>query len=126
MARNHGSQTKFGGILDSTADRFADAFIIIGIIAGGYINWIWGVLALHATMSVSYVRARAEVDGVKCDVGVAERAERLVILVVGAFLAYFLNPDFMALAVLVVMVLGYFTVTQRLYHSWKQLNKPRF
>ncbi|HNR25250.1 MAG TPA: archaetidylinositol phosphate synthase [Methanobacteriaceae archaeon] len=123
VARNHGRRTKFGGILDSTVDRFADAFIIIGVIAGGYVNWIWGVLALHASLSVSYVRARAEVDGVKCDVGVAERAERLMILVLGAFLAYFLKTDLiMTLAVLVVLILGYFTVAQRLYHSYRQLN----
>lgn len=84
---------------------------------------IWGVLALLASFSVSYVRARAEVDGVPCDVGIAERAERLVILVLGALLAYFLQTDFiMTLAVYVVLVLGYFTVAQRLYHSYKQLN----
>lgn len=123
VARNHSRQTIFGGILDSTADRFADAFIIIGIIAGGYVNWIWGILALHAAFSVSYVRARAEVDGVQCDVGIAERAERLVILLAGAFLAYLLQMDFiMTLAVLLVLVLGYITVAQRLYHSYKQLN----
>ncbi|NYT18318.1 MAG: CDP-alcohol phosphatidyltransferase family protein [Methanobacteriales archaeon] len=123
VARNHSRQTIFGGILDSTADRFADAFIIIGIIAGGYVNWIWGILALHAAFSVSYVRARAEVDGVQCDVGIAERAERLVILLLGAFLAYLLQMDFiMTLAVLLVLVLGYITVAQRLYHSYKQLN----
>lgn len=123
VARNHGRRTKFGGILDSTADRFSDAFIIIGIILGGYVDLIWGVLALLASFSVSYVRARAEVDGVPCDVGVAERAERLMILVLGALLAYFLQTDFiMTLAVYVVLVLGYFTVAQRLYHSYKQLN----
>jgi archaetidylinositol phosphate synthase len=123
VARNHGLRTKFGGILDSTADRFSDAFIIIGIILGGYVDLIWGVLALLASFSVSYVRARAEVDGVQCDVGVAERAERLMILVVGALLAYFLDMDFiMTLSVYVVLVLGYFTVAQRLYHSYKQLN----
>jgi archaetidylinositol phosphate synthase len=123
VARNHSRQTTFGGILDSTADRFSDAFIIIGIILGGYVDLIWGVLALLASFSVSYVRARAEVDGVPCDVGVAERAERLMILMVGAFLSYFLQIDFiMTLAVYVVLVLGYFTVAQRLYHSYKQLN----
>lgn len=126
VARNHDSQTKFGGILDSTADRFADAFIIFGIIYGGFVDWIWGVLALHASLSVSYVRARAEVDGVKCDVGLAERAERLFILLAGALAGYFLQPyftglNFMELAVIIVMVLGYLTVAQRLYHSWKEL-----
>jgi archaetidylinositol phosphate synthase len=46
-----------------------------------------------------------------------------MILVLGAFLAYFLKTDLiMTLAVLVVLILGYFTVAQRLYHSYRQLN----
>jgi archaetidylinositol phosphate synthase len=124
VARNHQTQTKFGGILDSTADRFADAFIIIGIIAGGLVYWIWGVLALHASFSVSYVRARAEVDGVKCDVGVAERAERLFIIMAGAIIAYIIGNEYivMTITIGIVMILSYFTVGQRLYHSWKELN----
>jgi archaetidylinositol phosphate synthase len=123
VARNNNSKTKFGGLLDSTSDRFADAFIIIGIIYGGFVDWIWGILALHASLTVSYVRSRAEVEGIKCDVGVAERAERLFIIMAGAFLGYFINPYFMTLAVLLVVVLGYFTVIQRVYHSWKELKK---
>jgi archaetidylinositol phosphate synthase len=126
VARNHSRTTKFGGILDSTADRFADAIIIIGIIYGGYVNWIFGILALHASLTVSYVRARAESEGIECNVGIAERAERLVIIMVGAFLSYFtgiqvfsMNP--LGIAVVIIMILGYFTVFQRVYHSWKEL-----
>lgn len=121
VARNHYLTTSFGGILDSTADRFADAFILIGIIYGGYVPWIIGILALHASLSVSYVRARAEAEGIKCNVGIAERAERMVILMFGAFFGYLLNPDAMYIAVALVMLMGYITVLQRIYHSWSQL-----
>lgn len=121
VARNHSSTTPFGGVLDSTSDRFADAFILIGIIYGGFSNWIIGILALHASISVSYVRARAESEGIKCNVGIAERPERLVILMAGAFLGYLINPNVMGIAVAIVMLLGYLTVIQRLYHSWKEL-----
>lgn len=124
VARNNNTKSKFGGFLDSTSDRFADAFIIIGIIYGGYVNWFWGILALLASMSVSYVRARAEVEGIKCDVGIAERAERLFIILGGAFLGYFINPQFfMSMAILLVIILGYITVFQRIYHSWKELKE---
>ncbi|BDZ72037.1 archaetidylinositol phosphate synthase [Methanobacterium petrolearium] len=124
VARNNNTKSKFGGLLDSTSDRFADAFIIIGIIYGGYVNWLWGVLALIASFSVSYVRARAEVEGIKCDVGIAERAERLVIILAGAFIGYFTNPHFfMSMAILLVIILGYITVLQRIYHSWKELKE---
>jgi archaetidylinositol phosphate synthase len=124
VARNHATATPFGGILDSTADRFADAFILIGIIYGGSVNWLIGVLALHASLSVSYVRARIEAEGISGSVGIAERAERLVILVIGAFLSVIMGSNyFLAIAVILIMVLGYFTVLQRVYHAWKQL-KP--
>lgn len=122
VARENKSKSKFGGFLDSTSDRFADAFIIIGIIYGGFVNWFWGILALLASLSVSYVRARAEVEGIRCDVGIAERAERLFIILGGAFLGYFINPNFfMSMAILLVIILGYITVLQRIYHSWKEL-----
>jgi archaetidylinositol phosphate synthase len=128
VARNNFQTTKFGGLLDSTADRFADAFILIGIIYGGYVNWIYGILALHASLTVSYVRARAESEGIKCNVGIAERAERLVIIMIGAFLSYFTNIQFfnmnlLGIAVVVIMILGYVTVIQRVYHSWKNLKE---
>lgn len=126
VARNHAAETPFGGILDSTVDRFADAFILIGIIYGGSVNWLIGILALHASLSVSYVRARIEVEGISGSVGIAERAERLVILVAGAFLSVIIGSNyFMALAVILIMVLGYFTVLQRVYHAWKQLKKDK-
>jgi len=122
VARNNNTKSKFGGFLDSTCDRFADAFIIIGIISGGFVNWFWGILALLAALSVSYIRARAEVEGIKCDVGIAERAERLFIILGGAFIGYFTNPQLvMTLAILLIVVLGYITVLQRIYHSWKEL-----
>jgi archaetidylinositol phosphate synthase len=128
VARNNFQTTKFGGLLDSTADRFADAFILIGIIYGGYVNWIYGILALHASLTVSYVRARAESEGIKCNVGIAERAERLVIIMIGAFLSYFtniqiFNMNLLGIAVVVIMILGYVTVIQRVYHSWKTLKE---
>lgn len=126
VARSHGSTTNFGGVLDSTSDRFADAFLIIGIIYGGFVNWIYGILALHASLTVSYVRARAESEGIECRVGLLERAERLIIIMAGAFLTYFINfkifgLNFLGLAIVLIMILGYLTVIQRLYHSWKEL-----
>jgi len=123
VARNNNKKTRFGGFLDSTSDRFADAFIIIGITYGGYVSWILGVLALLASFSVSYVRARAEVEGIKCNVGFAERAERLVIIMGGAFLGYFINPFFVTIAIILIIVLGFLTVAQRVYHSWMELKK---
>lgn len=124
VARKNKLNTPFGGVLDSVVDRFADAVILIGIIYGGFVDWFIGILTILASITVSYVRARAESEGIECNVGIAERPERLVILMAGAFLGYFLNPSIMYAAVVIVMVLGYITVAQRLYHTWKKL-KPR-
>ncbi|MDD3753777.1 MAG: archaetidylinositol phosphate synthase [Methanobacterium sp.] len=124
VARNNNTKSKFGGFLDSTSDRFADAFIIIGVIYGGFVNWFWGILALLASLTVSYVRARAEVEGIKCNVGIAERAERIFIILGGAFLGYFIDPQFfMSMAIFLVIILGYVTVLQRIYHTWKEFKK---
>lgn len=122
IARKNSKTTKFGGFLDSTLDRFSDAFILIGITYGGFINWLNGMLALHASLSVSYVRARAEGEGIPCSIGVAERAERLLILMLGAFLGSVLGDFVMEIAIILVIILGYFTVIQRIYYSWKMMS----
>ncbi|SCG86195.1 archaetidylinositol phosphate synthase [Methanobacterium congolense] len=122
VARNNSSKTKFGGILDSTSDRFADAAIIIGIMYGGFVNPLIGALAIHASLTVSYVRARAESEGISCSVGFAERAERLIIVVAGAILSVVFHENMILYgAVVLIMILGYLTVFQRVYHSWKEL-----
>lgn len=122
VARNNSSKTKFGGILDSTSDRFADAAIIIGIMYGGFVNPLIGALAIHASLTVSYVRARAESEGISCSVGFAERAERLIIIVAGAILSVVFHENTILYgAVVLIMILGYLTVFQRVYHSWKEL-----
>lgn len=122
VARNHGSHSQFGSVLDSTTDRLTDAFIIMGIIVGGFVAPVTGILAIIASFSVSYVRARMEFEGVRGDVGIAERAERLVIIMFGVFLSYFMGMNIiLEYAIILVVILGFFTVLQRMYHAWKQL-----
>ena len=88
LARIKGTTGAWGAFLDSTLDRVADASIFAGIA-------IWGVLSGHSRPVaglalfclvtgglVSYAKARAEGLGVRCDVGIAERSERLVIALV--------------------------------------------
>lgn len=93
MARRLGTSSRFGAWLDSTCDRVAD-----GAIFGGLLLWYSGggdsaVLAavtlfcLVAGSVVSYAKARAEGLGLRCDVGLAERAERLILVLLGTLLA---------------------------------------
>ncbi|MGL4669565.1 MAG: archaetidylinositol phosphate synthase [Methanobacteriaceae archaeon] len=128
VARYHNKTTAFGAFLDSTIDRFADGIIILGIAIGGHVNWIIAILAIHASLTTSYVRARAESQGVKCDVGILERAERLIILIVatiatwGLFKLKIVAPvNILELAMIIIVIFGYITVIQRILYTKKQL-----
>ena len=126
VARYHNRASPFGAFLDSTMDRFADAFIFIGIIYGGYCDWLVGVLAIHSAITVSYVRARAESQGVECNIGIAERAVRMIILMLGAVLAVIFHSNIIFTCfIYILVILSYITVGQRVLYVWKALNEPR-
>jgi len=113
LARLYGEATNFGGFFDSLLDRYADAVIICGIILGGLTEVSWGLAALMGSLLVSYARARAEAAGVKMEsVGLAERAERLVLLALASFLS-FVWLDALSWGVLVLAILTNLTVVQR-------------
>jgi len=87
MARLYGQVTKFGGVIDSVFDRVGEVFVYCGIILGGLSSPFWGLTALVASLMVSYIRSRAEVEGARMEgVGIAERPERIVILAVATFI----------------------------------------
>lgn len=125
IARSQNRRTPFGGFLDSTCDRFADAAILIGIIYSGYVHPVLGALAIHASITVSYVRSRAESEGIKCTVGIAERAERLLIIVIGSIIAAILggSHNMMFLTISILTILSYITVFQRVHHVWISLEE---
>ncbi len=113
LARLYGEATNFGGFFDSLLDRYADAIIICGIILGGLTDVTWGLAALMGSLLVSYARARAEAAGVKMEsVGLAERAERLVLLALASFLS-FVWLEALSWGVLVLAILTNLTVIQR-------------
>jgi len=127
LARLHGDVTVLGGFLDSLLDRYADALVFLGIIVGWLLVnpvWVlWGFLALVGSLLVSYSRARAEAAGVKMEsVGVAERAERIIILAVASFLSL-LWADALRWSVVLLAVLTNLTVLQRVMHFRNALKK---
>jgi len=119
LARLHGKTTTLGGFLDSLLDRYADAIILSGIILGGLCNPFWGLIALMGSLLVSYARARAEAVGVKMEaVGIAERAERLLILAVASFLSM-VWLEALNWAVVILAFLTNLTVLQRAVHFYR-------
>jgi len=111
LARNAGSTTKFGGFLDSVFDRYVDVAIFISLGIYG-VNWLLVSLALSGALLVSYTRARAEHVIPKCDVGIAERGERLIIIVLGLITGYVQE------AVALVALLSHITAIHRVAYTY--------
>ncbi|MEM2991176.1 MAG: CDP-alcohol phosphatidyltransferase family protein [Halobacteria archaeon] len=118
-ARLSARVTPFGGILDSTMDRIVDASLLIGIGASGTVEWLYIALAITLSLLVSYIRARSEATGIikKLDVGIAERAERMLILAAG------LIAGFIKEAVFLLILLSLITVIWRLIQAKRLIEK---
>jgi len=125
VARNYQEATVFGGFFDSILDRYADAIIFSGIIIGGLCDVTWGLAALFGSLLVSYSRARAEAIAVKMEsVGIAERAERMLILSVASIVAVFWFPS-LNFGIVGLAILSNLTVIQRGIHAYKSLKKKK-
>lgn len=119
IARLYGRVTVFGGFLDSMLDRYADAFVLIGIVLGGFADAFWGFLALMGSLLVSYSRARSEAAGIKMEtIGLAERAERILIIVVASLLTL-IWTNTLWWSIVLLAVLTNLTVVQRAFYFRK-------
>lgn len=117
LARLTGKTSRFGAFLDSTFDRLSDAAVLFGIGYGNLVEWEVIVIALIGSYLVSYERCRAELAGSgNLAVGIAERAERLLILIITAL---FNRVD---IGVYTVAILAWITVFQRLWEAKKRLS----
>ncbi|MGO4598692.1 phosphatidylinositol phosphate synthase [Terrabacter sp. 2RAF25] len=121
MARESGRSSKWGAYLDSTLDRIGDSAIFGGLVlyyAGPGANFWMAGLALACLILgsvVSYAKARAEGLGYTADVGIAERADRLVAVLVAAFFADLFNSTLLLGVVLgLLAVASFVTVLQRM------------
>lgn len=147
VARRTGKMTKSGAFLDSNLDRLSDAIMIFGLIYGGFINFIFGYFMMFLVLMISYIRARAENEGLEMKgVGFMERAERLIILMVALSIETWIyhfseflggnhwvvfNPIVTSMPVtwfFLFFILGYtilliITIIQRLVFTFKSLNK---
>lgn len=133
VARTFEQTTVFGGFFDSVLDRYADVIVLSGIIIASLsipdLSYFWtlstGLAALSGSVLVSYTRARAEAVGLKMEsIGLAERAERMLILAAAGIVAYFYAPAlFFGLAL--IAILANLTVIQRIVYVYKELKKEK-
>lgn len=120
MARARGGGTPFGAVLDSVGDRLADAALFAGLVwwcLGAGDERALGAVALLCLVSgqlVSYVKARAEGAGLSANGGLIERAERLILTLVGVFLHGLGVPYALHVALGVLAVASLVTVVQRI------------
>ena len=116
----------FGAWLDSTCDRLADAAILSGLVlwfTGAGEDRLLAAVALFCLVSgslVSYAKARAEGLGLRADVGLAERLERLILVLLGTLLASLGLPEALAVALWLLAAASAITVVQRLLEVRRQ------
>ncbi|MCU0498445.1 MAG: CDP-alcohol phosphatidyltransferase family protein [Anaerolineae bacterium] len=131
-ARAHGKFRPFGSFLDSTLDRYADAFLV-GAIAIYYINHgqgllaVFVIIALHGSLLVSYVRAKADAIRVNNEVGLFTRVERLLLMLIAWLGSLLFGQAAIDLGMIVLAIGTQVTVLQRLYHVYRALqhDQPR-
>lgn len=116
LARLSGQESCFGAFLDSVVDRYSDVVVLLGIAVlyhrnGDRLGGAAALATLLGTVMVSYTKARAQSIGVQCEIGLMERPERIIGLVVGG-LFQILGPVMLVLAVLTNV-----TALQRIFYT---------
>ncbi len=126
LARRSGRGTPFGAFLDSTTDRVSEGFVL-GAIAlvfsrdGNEWALAFAIASIAGSFLVSYTRARAEAIGLRGDVGIGSRAERVVVITAGLVLAPW---GLLPWAIYVLAATAWFTVAQRVWSVRQQLRAP--
>src|SRR6185369_2169254 len=121
VARRTKRETKFGAFFDSVIDRYSDLLLLLGLIiwyAKIYRIFYVGLtgLVLIGSVLTSYTRARAESLIPACKVGFLERPERIVLMIIGGV------TDRMAAVLWVMAILSNWTVSQRIWYTWRELS----
>jgi CDP-diacylglycerol--glycerol-3-phosphate 3-phosphatidyltransferase len=123
LARAGGKTTPFGAFIDSTTDRVSEGFMLTAIayILAVHHRPVFVAVAMAAVAGsflVSYTRARAEALGLRGDVGIGSRAERVVVITAGLVLAPW---GVLPWALVLLACTAWVTVAQRVLHVRKQL-----
>jgi archaetidylinositol phosphate synthase len=119
-ARAGGTAGPYGTVLDHVVDRYAEFFLLLGVMLSGAVTAGWAMFALFGMVMASYVRARAESTGLvaSCNVGFAGRQEKLALLCLG-LLAQPFFPQFELLqwTVIAIGAISHITAVQRLLYA---------
>lgn len=120
MARAKGGGTAYGAVLDATCDRLVDGAVFGGVawwaftISGNERAGVAALVCLVSAQVISYIKARAEASGLSGEGGLVERAERLIIVLVGTGLLGLGVPYAVEAALWLLVVLSVLTLVQRM------------
>jgi CDP-diacylglycerol---glycerol-3-phosphate 3-phosphatidyltransferase len=121
LARKIDKVTPFGGFLDSVLDRYSDLSLLLAVLIyylmrGKPLFVVLSAVISIGTSLISYTRARAEAANIPCDIGLMERAERIILLSAGVLF------DWLGPVLWILAVLTHVTVVQRIFYAWKKSN----
>lgn len=128
IARLLNKTSRFGAYLDSLLDRYTEIAIFLAL----YFYYFYQLkpwqsliflLAITGSILVSYARARAEGLGINCEVGLTQRAPRLIALIISILLAPVWGINIILIIVSLLAFLSHFTVIQRSVHTYHQTRK---
>ena len=130
VAANTNQKSLFGAIFDSALDRYSEFFIYLGLAAYFRHHWalwltFWTILG---SSMVSYTRARAEGLGIECKIGIMQRAERMLLLFLGAMIGSIFDifDPAMITALAIIAVFSNITAIQRTFYVKKVEKQQKF
>ncbi len=124
LARMTGRVSRFGSLLDSTVDRYAEGLTLLGLLIyanqqGRSDQIVLIYVTIVGSLLVSYVRAKAESLNIPCTVGILTRAERVALLILGLIFSQWRPvaalPDFLTLVLWLMAIFSNFTALQRVW-----------
>lgn len=121
-ARASGKTSGFGTVFDHTIDRYAEFILIGGLLLGGGISNFTAILSASGMVMASYVRAKAESTAgiTDCTVGIAGRAEKLILMFLGVILLGVNQPRLAEYAFIIIGIISHITAVQRLLYTRAQ------
>ncbi len=125
LARIKKRVSKKGELMDSFLDRIVEVSLFYGLILTNPSQlMLIGSLALVWSLLVSYARSKAEVIGVSCDIGVASRDVRMLVLMISILLAPF-YPGAVYLGFFLIAILSIITVVQRFWYTYSKVKNVK-
>ena len=123
LARSSGKASRFGALFDSAIDRYSEFIMFLGVVTyfvmlSDYAVAVVAFIALCGSIMVSYTRARAESLGFESSTGLMQRAERIILLGVGALI----HPLTFKLSIWLIAIFANITAIQRIRQAAKQDN----